>query len=144
VLTVIENQALVWLGAAMSPFLPLLGAASNALHFAVQKLLAMHCFAPPKKPYSASRTSTIAHGLMLGGQIPTAVSCSKDMSIKIGPLPRVALSHPLRQSCGGHTRASAVMCSGAGRVHDHERVQPAVPPADVRPAPGHLHEECIW
>jgi TMC domain len=69
VLTVIENQALVWLGTALAPFLPLLGAAANALHFGVQKLLALHCFAPPKKPYSASRTSTIAHGLMLGADV---------------------------------------------------------------------------
>lgn len=62
----IENQVLVWLGSAMAPLLPLLGALSNVLHFTTQKLLAMHCFVPPLKPYSASRTSTIAHGLMLG------------------------------------------------------------------------------
>lgn len=70
----IENQVLVWLGAALAPFLPLLGAASNVLHFGVQKLLAIHCFAPLQKPYSASRTSTIAHGLMLGerSKLPAA------------------------------------------------------------------------
>jgi TMC domain len=77
VLTVIENQALVWLGAALAPFLPLLGAAANALHFGVQKLLALHCFAPPKKPYSASRTSTIAHGLMLGASVTDACCLDK-------------------------------------------------------------------
>jgi TMC domain len=75
VLTVIENQALVWLGTALAPFLPLLGAAANALHFGVQKLLALHCFAPPKKPYSASRTSTIAHGLMLGACASSVCVC---------------------------------------------------------------------
>ena len=29
-------------------------------------------------------------------------------------------------------------------MRDHQRVQPAVPPANVRAAPGHLHEECVW
>lgn len=81
----IENQALVWLGTALAPFLPLLGAASNALHFGVQKLLALHCFAPPKKPYSASRTSTIAHGLMLGARACSVCTCEHSSSWHTGP-----------------------------------------------------------
>ena len=43
-----------------------LGALANVLQFYTQKLLVMYVFAPPKKPYSASTTSTIAYGLMLG------------------------------------------------------------------------------
>lgn len=66
VLTVIENQTLVWLGTGMAPLLPILGALANILHFYTQKLLAMHLYAPPEKAFSASRTSTIAHGIMLG------------------------------------------------------------------------------
>ena len=66
----IENQVLVWLGVGMSPLLPALGAAANILHFYKQKLLAMYVFVPPKKAYSASRTSTIAHGIMLGAPPP--------------------------------------------------------------------------
>lgn len=53
VLTVIENQVLVWLGVGMSPLLPALGAAANILHFYKQKLLAMYVFVPPKKAYWA-------------------------------------------------------------------------------------------
>lgn len=66
----IENQVLVWLGTGMAPLLPALGAAANVLHFYTQKLLAMHLFVPPKKAFSASRTSTIAHGIMLGASPP--------------------------------------------------------------------------
>jgi len=96
VLTVIENQVLVWLGAALAPLLPLLGALSNVLHFGTQKLLAMHAFVPPKKPYSASRTSTIAHGLMLG-------ACEEHSLL-------------LRRACPAHSfclaaLACAMMCS---------------------------------
>jgi hypothetical protein len=66
ILTVIENQTLVWLGSGMAPLLPMLGAAANIMLFYTQRFLAMNLYAPPEKAFSASRTSTIAHGIMLG------------------------------------------------------------------------------
>ena len=66
VLQVIETQALVWIGSVFAPLMPALGLLSNVTQFWSQKLLAMHVFTPPAKAYSASRTSNVAYGLMLG------------------------------------------------------------------------------
>lgn len=62
----IETQALVWIGSVFGPLMPALGLLSNVLQFWTQTLLSKYVFAPPAKAYSASRTSNVAYGLMLG------------------------------------------------------------------------------
>lgn len=66
VVQVIMTQALVWIGCVFAPLMPALGIMSNVLQFWTQSMLAMHLFTPPSKAYSASRTSNVAYGLMLG------------------------------------------------------------------------------
>ena len=58
-----------------------LGALANVLQFYTQKLLAMYVFAPSKKPYSASTTSTIAYGLMLGADFVSLLTIDKTAAV---------------------------------------------------------------
>lgn len=75
VLQVIETQALVWIGSVFGPLMPVLGLLSNVLQFWAQKLLSMYVFTPPAKAYSASRTSNVAYGLMLGARPKILLMC---------------------------------------------------------------------
>ena len=68
VLQVIMTQALVWVGSVFAPLMPAVGLLSNILQFWTQSMLAMHVFTPPSKAFSASRTSNVAYGLMLGAR----------------------------------------------------------------------------
>lgn len=70
VIQVIEFEALVWLGSMYAPLLPILGVAANVVTFYTKKLLALFLYAPPVTRYSASRTSNMAYGLMLGNNQP--------------------------------------------------------------------------
>lgn len=65
VIQVIENQALVWLGAMYAPLLPAFGLIANIIAFYFKLLLAVWLHSPPTTRYSASRTSNLAYGLML-------------------------------------------------------------------------------
>jgi TMC domain len=65
IIQIIENQALVWLGSSMAPLLPLFGVAANVVTFYSKRFLALWCYKPPEKQYSASRTSNMAYNLML-------------------------------------------------------------------------------
>ena len=65
VIQVIENQALVWLGAMYAPLLPVFGLVANIIAFYFKLVLAVWLHSPPTTRYSASRTSNLAYGLML-------------------------------------------------------------------------------
>ena len=65
VIQVIENQALIWLGAMYAPLLPAFGLIANIIAFYFKLLLAVWLHSPPTTRYSASRTSNLAYGLML-------------------------------------------------------------------------------
>lgn len=65
-MTVVENQALVWLGAMYSPLMPIFGLVSNVIMFYTKLLLALVAYEPPHERYSVSRTSVMAYTLMLG------------------------------------------------------------------------------
>ena len=65
VIQVIENQALVWLGAMYAPLLPAFGLIANVIAFYFKLMLAVWLHSPPITRYSASRTSNLAYGLML-------------------------------------------------------------------------------
>ena len=66
IVTVVENQALVWLGAMYSPLMPIFGLVSNVIMFYTKLLLALVAYEPPHERYSVSRTSVMAYTLMLG------------------------------------------------------------------------------
>ena len=67
-MTVVENQALVWLGTLYSPLLPVFGLLANVVQFYTKLLLALVAYEPPSERYSVSRTSVMAYTLMLGAR----------------------------------------------------------------------------
>ena len=68
IVTVVENQALVWLGTLYSPLLPVFGLLANMVQFYTKLLLALVAYEPPSERYSVSRTSVMAYTLMLGAR----------------------------------------------------------------------------
>lgn len=68
IVTVVENQALVWLGTLYSPLLPVFGLLANVVQFYTKLLLALVAYEPPSERYSVSRTSVMAYTLMLGAR----------------------------------------------------------------------------
>lgn len=75
IVTVVENQALVWLGALYSPLLPLFGMVCNVVMFYTKLLLALVAYEAPHERYSVSRTSIMAYSLMLGAS-PACTTCT--------------------------------------------------------------------
>ena len=113
IVTVVENQALVWLGAMYSPLMPIFGLVSNVIMFYTKLLLALVAYEPPHERYSVSRTSVMAYTLMLGASpclCTVAWNHVPFLGEKLAALPqeRVFVNSPLhimhtRRTCPCHS-----------------------------------------
>ncbi|KAH7298936.1 hypothetical protein KP509_25G065300 [Ceratopteris richardii] len=65
VIDIVYLESLVWVGSSFSPIAPLLGLFCNYVTFSYMKFSLRRYYGPMKKPYSASRTSNLTHGLLL-------------------------------------------------------------------------------
>lgn len=90
----IENQALVWLGAMYAPLLPVFGLIANVIAFYFKLLLAVWVHSPPITRYSASRTSNLAYGLMLCKPSLTPSLASHLSTPSLNFIARLPLSPP--------------------------------------------------
>ncbi|KAK9825842.1 hypothetical protein WJX81_002239 [Elliptochloris bilobata] len=95
IVTVVENQTLVWLGALYSPLLPVFGLLSNVIMFYTKLLLALVAYEPPHERYSVSRTSIMAYSLMLAGLLACSVPIAFELQLQ-------------RTRCGPHQGSSMV------------------------------------
>ncbi|MCO5552420.1 hypothetical protein L7F22_005931, partial [Adiantum nelumboides] len=65
VIDIVYLESLVWVGSSFSPVAPTLGLFCNFMVFSYMKFSLRRFYEPMKKPYSASRTSNLTHGLLL-------------------------------------------------------------------------------
>ncbi|MCO5557092.1 hypothetical protein L7F22_010648 [Adiantum nelumboides] len=65
VIDIVYLESLVWVGSSFSPVAPTLGLFCNFMMFSYMKFSLRRFYEPMKKPYSASRTSNLTHGLLL-------------------------------------------------------------------------------
>ena len=129
----IENQALVWLGAMYAPLLPAFGLIANVIAFYFKLMLAVWLHSPPITRYSASRTSNLAYGLML--RKPSTPSHCLAM-------PCLFCSSTSCLTCMNAEKAMFVLlsCSDSGLHHCAIGVRLASHSPEVWPPPGHQHE----